>query len=440
MHKIDQMKLETVSVESIMQSYKDIKIAYLVSQYPTIFHTFILSEIRGLQKLGADIFVISISDPDRRPEKMMREEREAAEETSFVKSTGTIKIAGAHIATFLLHPVKYLLGLIYALSLGQFHPKRTVYALFYFAEAVVVGRWMENHGLTHFHTHFSSTVGLIMRQVFSHTMSMTIHGPAEFDNPTAFKLSEKISESSFVCAISNYARSQLMKVSNYSQWRKIEVSPLGIDPAVFAPYPFHAVIETFEVACVGRLVSVKAQHILIDAIDSLHKQNKRVRLRLIGNGPDRKELEQKVAALGLSNNVIFEGWCNQAQILALYEHVHIFALASFAEGVPVALMEAMAMQIPCVATRITGIPELIRDGVDGLLVAPSSVEELVEAITKLMNDTELRRRLGIAGRVRVMEKYNLAHNIPHLAKIIRNRMMQEDSRDFILKAKMKSVS
>jgi glycosyltransferase involved in cell wall biosynthesis len=217
-----------------------------------------------------------------------------------------------------------------------------------------------------------------------------------------------------------------MKVSNYSQWNKIEVAPLGIDPAVFAPLPFRDAPETFEVVCVGRLASVKAQHILIDAIDHLRKQNWRVRLRLIGDGPDRKELEQNVAARGLTNDVIFEGWRNQDQVLAFYEQADIFALASFAEGVPVALMEAMAMEIPCVATRITGLPELIRDGVDGLLVTPSSVEELVEAIAKLMSDPELRRRLARAGRVRVMEKYELARNTAHLASIIRCRIIMKE--------------
>ncbi len=405
-----------------MQTDKEIRIAYLVSQYPAVNHTFILREIRGLRKLGYELLVASISDADRPPEKMTADEREEAANTYFVKSTGVLKVAGDHLATFFARPAGYLRGLVCALSLGQFHPKRTLSALFYFAEAVIVGRWMEREGLSHFHTHFSSTVGLIMRRIFPFTMSMTIHGPSEFDDPAGFRLSAKIKASSFVCAISNYGRSQLMKVSGYNEWSKIEVSPLGIDPAVFAPRPFREAPETFEVICVGRLAPVKAQHILVAAIDSLRKQGRRVRLRLVGDGPDRRSLEQDVIARGLSRDVIFEGWRNQDQVLALYEQADIFALASFAEGVPVVLMEAMAMEIPCVATRITGVPELIRDGVDGLLVAPSSVEEMAEAIAKLMDDPELRRRLGSAGRRRVMEKYDLARNTAQLANIIRSRV------------------
>lgn len=405
-----------------MQLDRAIRIAYLVSQYPAVNHTFILREIRGLRKLGAEIHVASIRDADRPLKQMTTEEREEASATYFVKSTGIIKIARCHLATFFAHPASYIRGFVYALSLGRFNPKQTISALFYFVEAVIVGSWMKRHQLSHFHTHFSSTVGLIIQRIFPMTMSITIHGPSEFDDPVGFKLSEKISESFFICAISNYARSQLMKVSDYSQWSKIAVSPLGVDPGVFKPRLFRATPEIFEVICVGRLVSVKAQHILVAAIDCLRKQNRQVRLRLVGDGPDRIGLEQDVAARELSDYVIFEGWRNQDQILALYEQADIFALASFAEGVPVVLMEAMAMEIPCVATRITGIPELIRDEVEGLLVAPSSVEELTQAIAKLMDDSELRLRLGKRSRERILEKYDLTRNTERLANIIENRL------------------
>jgi glycosyltransferase involved in cell wall biosynthesis len=313
-----------------------------------------------------------------------------------------------------------------ALAIGQFHPGRTLSALFYFIEAVIVGQWMRRESLTHFHTHFSSTVGLICRRIFPQTMSMTIHGPVEFDDAANFRLGDKIAASSFVCAISNYARSQLMKASPYRYWSKIEVSPLGIDPSVFKPHPFRAAPETFEIVCIGRLVSVKAQHVLIDAVQALKKRNRRVRLRLIGDGPDRLELERTVSERGLTDQVIFEGWRNQQEILELYREADIFALASFAEGVPVALMEAMAMQIPCVATRITGIPELIRDGIDGLLVAPSNVEELTDALERLIEDPALRQELGTSGRIRVKEKYDLARNARRLANIFGSRLKETD--------------
>jgi glycosyltransferase involved in cell wall biosynthesis len=120
--------------------------------------------------------------------------------------------------------------------------------------------------------------------------------------------------------------------------------------------------------------------------------------------------------------VVFEGWLNQDRVRELYRQSDIFALASFAEGVPVVLMEAMAMEIACVSTRITGVPELIRDGVDGCLVTPADEDELAQNIARLMDDPNLRRRLGAAGRRRVLEKYDLAHNVEHLAGIFQRRL------------------
>ncbi|HEY8559740.1 MAG TPA: glycosyltransferase family 4 protein [Pyrinomonadaceae bacterium] len=407
-------------------SANNLRIAYLVSQYPAVTHTFILNEIRQLRQFGVELCVASISQPDRARQDMPEVEQLENSLTFYVKSRSRVKILTDHLQTLFSRPFGYFRGLFCALAMGQFHPVRTLSALFYFIEAVIVGQWMRRESLTHFHTHFSTTVGLICRKIFPQTMSMTIHGPSEFNDPVNFRLGDKIASSSFVCAISNYARSQLMKASPRRHWSKIEVAPLGIDTNLFTPHPFREVPEVFEVVCIGRLVSVKAQHVLIEAIHELKKRNRRVRLRLIGDGPDRADLERFVAASELTEQVIFEGWRNQQQILELYRHADVFALASFAEGVPVALMEAMAMQIPCVATRITGIPELIRDGIDGLLVAPSSVEELTDAIERLIEDTELRREIGKAGRKRVKEKYELARNVKRLAHIYAFRLENID--------------
>ncbi|HSO82663.1 glycosyltransferase family 4 protein, partial [Thiocapsa sp.] len=149
---------------------------------------------------------------------------------------------------------------------------------------------------------------------------------------------------------------------------------------------------------------------------------RRVLLRFVGDGPDRDSLEQEARTRGLGASVVFEGSVNQDRIRALYSTADVFALASFAEGIPVVLMEAMAMEIPCVTTFITGHPELIRDGVDGMLVAPSDAAALAEAIAGLIADPERRRRLGEAGRRRVIEKYDLETNTRRLADILRHRL------------------
>ena len=213
-----------------------------------------------------------------------------------------------------------------------------------------------------------------------------------------------------------------MKLSSPAEWRKLEVSPLGVDPGAFAPRPFRAHPDPFVILCVGRLTPAKGQHILLQAVERLARDGRHVELRLVGDGPDRLSLEQEVRERGLSERVLFTGAVDQDRIRELYADADVFALASFAEGIPVVLMEAMAMTIPCVTTFITGIPELIRDGVDGLLVAPSDDEGLAQAIARLMDDAELRRRLGEAGRQRVLEKYDLDRNTERLAAVFQRRL------------------
>ncbi len=181
----------------------------------------------------------------------------------------------------------------------------------------------------------------------------------------------RVSTAEVVCAIGLYARSQLMKISDPALWGKIKVTPLGVDPSVFTPRVFRAESQVFDVICVGRLVPAKGQHVLLSAVARLLAKGRALTLRLVGDGPDRRSLEAAAQQAGIQDQVIFEGAINQDRIRDLFEKADVFALASFAEGIPVVLMEAMAMEIPCVSTWITGIPELIRDSIDGLLVAPS---------------------------------------------------------------------
>ncbi len=398
------------------------KLAYLLSQYPTIGHTYLLRELRGLRELGWDIPTVSIRLPDRPAEQMPEAEREEAARTFYVLRGGLAALAADQFAVFFAHPARYLAGLAWAFRLGGFDLKKCVYSVIYFAEAVRAGRWMMSQGVTHFHSHFSTTVALLMTKVFPLTFSTTIHGPEEFVDPAGFHLARKIEAALFVCAISFFARSQMAQLVPWEMWDRFEVAPLGIDSTVYEPAPFRESPEPYEIVCVGRLTPFKAQHILLEAVNRLLGEGRNVRLRFVGDGPDRPGLEARIRELGLPDRVVLEGWKNQDEVRKLYRNADIFALASSAEGVPVVLMEAMAMRIPCVATRITGIPELIRDGIDGLLVTPSDPDELAGAIARLLDDSALRRRLAEAGRVRVEEKYHLASNVARLSEIFRRRL------------------
>ncbi len=391
-------------------------LTYLVSQYPAANHTFILREIRGLRARGFDVGVISIRACDRPLDLLTSDEREEQARTRYLKTAGFGAVATAHLATLVSRPWRYIRGLLYAVQLGGLDLRKILYNCLYFAEAVVAGRWMLRQGRRHAHAHFTSTVALLLARVFPVTISMTIHGPDEFTDPVGFYLRQKVKASRFVCAISQYGRSQLMRWTTPDQWEKLSVCYLGVDPAVFTSRPAAKQAGPFRLLFVGRLAPVKAQHILIGAVDRLIRQGRQVRLRLVGDGPDRETLHVQIERRGLSAVVTLEGRMNQDQVLDLYRQTDCFALASFAEGIPVVLMEAMAMEIPCVATGITGIPELIRDEREGLLVPPSDEAALAQAIARLMDDPGLCRRLGEAARRRVLEEFDLGRNVAELAQ------------------------
>jgi len=401
------------------------RLAYLVSRYPAFSHTFILNEVLRLKALGFSIRVASINDPDRPPEAFTADEAGEAKLTYYVKASG---LRGALVAlgsALVRRPLPTLRGLLFALRLGGADLGKIGFGLFYFIEALMIGRWMRRERLEHLHVHFAtpaSTVGLIAKQIFPIGFSFMVHGPDEFYDAPGYRLTEKIEGADFVLAIGTYARSQLMKLSPPDAWRKFDVCPLGVDPRRFQAVEVREQADPPEVICVGRLVPAKGQHVLIQALAKLRDLGTKVRLRLVGDGPDRPALERQVAELDLGDRVIFEGAVNSDRVQALYQGADIFALASFAEGIPIVLMEAMAMEIPCVTTRITGIPELIRDGIDGILVAPSDDDELADAIARLAQDARLRRQLGQAGRARVLDKYDLGRNTQRLATTFRRRL------------------
>lgn len=400
------------------------KLAYLTSRYPAISHTFILHEIHTLQQLGVEIRAASINAPDRPHSELTQLEQQQAATTFYIKPAGIWGALRAHTAILFSQPKAYLRGLGYALRLGKLDLGKLLYNFFYFVEAVMLGHWMQQQQLKHLHVHFGTevaTVGLFAKHIFPITLSLTIHGPDEFYNVKAYYLAEKIRAADFICCISHYARSQLMILSEPSHWDKFEVSRLGVDASTFIPRTVAPAAEVLEIICVGRLVPVKGQFILLQAVQNLLQQGYQLRLRFVGDGPSRALLQQTVNAQNLAQQVIFEGAVNHERILALYANADIFALASFAEGLPVVLMEAMILQIPCVTTQITGIPELIGAG-EGVLVAASDVAGLTAALAKLLDDASLRENMGKLGREKVLEQYDLKNNVTKLAQIFERRL------------------
>ena len=406
-------------------------LAYLVSRYPTLSMIFVLREVVLLRALGFRIETASINPPDRGPERLTPDEREEAARTYCIKKHGIPGAIGAHVKTLLQRPAGYLSGLLLVFRLSKLNVARLFLNYMYFSEALMVGQWMRRNAQTHLHVHLASqaaTVGLFTHRVFACGYSITVHGPDEFYDAEGFYLARKIAAADFIVCISSYARSQLMHLSSHSHWNKFVVCRLGIDPFLFSALPHDSADGVFEILCVGRLTPAKGQHLLIDAVKRLRDQGRAVRLRLAGNGPDYESLRSHAEECGLLEFVVFEGAVNQDRIRSVYAKADVFCLPSFAEGLPVVLMEAMSMGIPCVTTQITGVPELIRNGVDGLLVPPSDLDALVDALASLMDDPGLGVYLAMNGRTRILEQYDLRTNVEKLGAVFCERIEGPDFR------------
>lgn len=393
------------------------RIAYLMSYYPGISHTFFLKEILGLQQLGFQVETASVNPPDRPVELLSTTEAEEATRTFYLKKVPVGTIMRTMVQLGFRRPRTIARGLRHALRLSRWNLRAGIYALFYLGEALLLGAWMKERSLQHLHIHFGgpvATVGMLAAASWGFTYSLTIHGPEEFYDVQESYLPQKIERASFIFCISNFCRSQVMKYSHPDHWSKFHVLRLGVNPEEFKPVPRPS-RDTIHIVCVGRLVPAKGQLILLQAASKLLSQGHLFHLTLIGTGPDKDHLQQFVDSSALKPYVTFCGALSHEETRRQLENADIFALPSFAEGVPVALMEAMAMEIPCVSTVIAGIPELIRNHEDGLLVPASSVDDLANALQRLLANEDLRKSLGASARKRVLELYNLPLNLQRLA-------------------------
>jgi glycosyltransferase involved in cell wall biosynthesis len=404
------------------------RLAYLLSRYPAVSHSFLLNEIVQLRELGFDIEVASINQPDRPVHALPAVEAEESRSTFYIKSMPRSRVAAIILRTLLTRPRVFFRGLTAAFHLGGWDLRAKLFALFYFAEAILLGDWMVRRGYAHLHVHFSTavaTVGLLTSVAWEVPFSLSVHGPDEFHSVAEYYLEQKIERAKFILCISDYCRSQLMRVASPMHWSKFEVVRLGVDPAVFAPRRLEKKNgDGFDIVCVGRLVPAKGQMILMRAFADLIALGYNVRLKIVGDGVDRKQLESFVDSCGLTSAVEFRGALSHSETRRVLEEADLFVLASFAEGLPVALMEAMAMEIPCLSTYVAAIPELIRDGLDGLLVPASSQEALTGAMKSMIDNPTLRRNLAAAGRRRVLAFYNLAENARALAVVFERKLTE----------------
>jgi glycosyltransferase involved in cell wall biosynthesis len=391
-------------------------IAYLVSRYPAVSHTFIMREILYLRSLGWNISTISINASDLPPSSLSKEDVEEIPNTFYVKKQGVLGALAAIGKAFFI-PIRGLKGLGTALKNNGLNPFRITRSLFYFIEALIIGFWLQKKEIGHLHVHFAnpaSTVALIISKVFDIPFSITVHGPDEFFDVTLNRLPEKMEAAEKIFCISYYARSQLMRLVPYSHWSKLEVVPLGVDIQKYTPITKNASF-VYNILSVGRLNVNKGFPLLIEAAKKLKELGKKVQFNIVGEGPERSSLQSLVDRWNLQDSIFFLGALSQQGTLSAYQTADLFVLPSFAEGVPVVLMEAMSMEIPCIASQLHGIPELIDHGKNGILIFPSDLDQLVDSMVRCIDNPDYGQELGKEGRKKIAAKYDLQQNTAQLA-------------------------
>jgi colanic acid/amylovoran biosynthesis glycosyltransferase len=396
----------------------DSTVAYLVNQYPKVSHTFIRREIQALERQGLTIERIALRGWDAQ----IADADDLGEQarTRYVLADGVLALAAAAVATALRAPVRLGRAFALALRMARGSPRPWPYHLAYLAEACRVVGWLRRSGAAHLHAHFgtnSAEVAMLARVLGGPPYSFTVHGPEEFDAPVALGLGEKIARSAFVVAISSFGRSQLYRWVAHSQWPKVEVVHCGLDDA-FHSAPFGAAPAAPRLVCVGRLCEQKGQLLLLEATRRVVANGAALELVLAGDGEMRAELEAKIVALGLRDHVRITGWIDGGRVRDEILAARALVLPSFAEGLPVVIMEAMALRRPVISTFVAGIAELVRQGEDGWLVPAGDVAALAAAIEACLATSPARlAEMGEGARARVLQRHSIDVEAAKLAAL-----------------------
>jgi colanic acid/amylovoran biosynthesis glycosyltransferase len=399
------------------------KVAYFINQYPKVSHSFIRREILALEKQGIEVLRLAL----RGWSEKLVDPQDVAEQsqTFYVLRQGAVGLLRALLAQLIRTPVAFVQAVLLAWRMSRGSGRSLPYHFVYLAEACQILGHLRHHPVQHVHAHFgtnSTEIVMLARALGGPPYSFTVHGPEEFDQPAALHIPAKIQSAAFVVAISSFGRSQLYRWVPYEQWKRIHVVHCGLEKSFYEGAESSPVADTPRLVCVGRLCEQKGQLILMEALQLLKRQGVAFELVLAGDGEMRPEIEQMVARHDMQQNVRITGWISSDQVREELQAARVMVLPSFAEGLPVVIMEAMALERPVVTTSIAGIPELVRHGLDGWLVAAGDVEALAGALIEaLRTDVAELQNMGRQGRQRVNLRHDIDTEASKLAKLFRGQ-------------------
>ena len=394
-------------------------VAYLTGEYPRATDTFIQREVMALRRHGLPVKTCSIRKTGT--EHLVGEEqRNEARQTFYVlqAAKNPLRLLGSHLRVLIRSPKTYFAGLKLAWQSTPPGLKALLYQLFYFTEAVVLADHLHKQGVVHLHNHIataSCSVAMLASRVSGIPYSFTLHGPDIFFEPHRWRLDLKIRHARFVACISDFCRSQAMAFSGTEDWPKLHIVHCGVEPERYDSRPERSG-QTPHLVFVGRLAAVKGLPVLFDALPQVLQEYPDLQVTLIGDGPERASLKTMAAHLP---SVHFAGYRSQTEVAEILQQADMLVLPSFAEGVPVVLMEAMAARLPVVTTQVAGIPELVENHISGELVPPGDPDALAQAITGLLADKPRRDEMGKAGRAKVIAGYSATSEAAWLARLFR---------------------
>ncbi len=397
------------------------RIAYLINQYPQTSHSFIRREIEALEASGTEVLRFTI-----RP--VVDPLVDAGDEAERQKTRAVLSVGGPGLALSLLRmaltrPRRFARAAVEAFRFGRRSERGLPIHFIYLAEACVLTGWLDASKVEHVHAHFgtnSTTIATLCRVLGGPPYSFTVHGPDEFDSPRAHWLAEKVRLASFVLAISDFTRSQLYRWADFADWSKIHVVRCGLDPSYLdgsGPLPPGS---SRRLLCVGRLAEQKGQLLLVEAAGLLRDRGVDFELVLVGDGPLRGPIERLIDRLRLGDRVRLTGWMSKPEVRQALIESRAMVLPSFAEGLPVVFMEALALGRPVITTNVSGIPELVIPGESGWLVTPGTVDELVEVMAEaLAASPEELERMGRVGSARVARRHDATIEAAKISQLIR---------------------
>jgi colanic acid/amylovoran biosynthesis glycosyltransferase len=396
------------------------KIAYLINQYPMVSHSFIRREIRALEEMGEVIVRFAL----RTVEAELVDEDDKIEfgKTRYILSQSIVYILYSMLLQLVINPVGFFSGIYLTIKTGYGSDRGLLRHAAYFFEACVITRWVREEEVQHLHAHFgtnSTTIAMISKVMGGADYSFTVHGPEEFDKPRFISLDEKIRRSKFTVAITSYCRSQLYRLVAAEYWGKIKIVRCGLDDKFLAGDSTPADHEQNIFICVGRLCEQKGQLLLLEAIKRLVDSGEELKLILAGDGPMRQVIEDKIAALKLQHVVSITGWISADEVRQKIVESKMLVLASFAEGLPVVIMEAFALARPVISTYVAGIPELVNDGKNGWLVTAGSCDDLTRALqTAIAVNKADYNIMAECGKDAVLERHNVRTEAARLLRYI----------------------